>query len=304
MNDNQLSTPVVIFIYDRPDHTKKVLTEIDKADPPLLFVVADGAANHNTQIRCQKTRDLIGEVEFDCEVKRNFADENLGIRKRFSTGLNWVFNQTPEAIILEDDTVPKQSFFRYCDVLLDRFRNDKRVMEITGRNQLETWEQENYDYHFSYYGGIWGWATWRDAWTEYNEEMTLWDSEVVRKRIQDVISSDDQFKYIENIYDRTASGKINTWDYQWGFARHRNNGLSIVPSKNLIKNIGFDETGTHTTDPSHGFANKDTYELSFPLNHPPFVAPDREYDRQFHQLRNTRSVPKRIFDFIRKKIRR
>jgi hypothetical protein len=114
-----------------------------------------------------------------------------------------------------------------------------------------------------------------------------------------VICDDEQYQYQKEVFDRTMQGEIDTWDYQWGFAKNRNNGLSVVPSKNLVKNIGFDETATHTKNTNHGFANKDTFELSFPLDHPPFIAPDRDYDSQFHDLRKGRSLPSRLIDKLR-----
>ncbi|WEL20539.1 Glycosyl transferase family 2 [Halorhabdus sp. BNX81] len=245
---------------------------------------------------CEKTRRQITENEFRFDVKTNFATENLGLKKRFSTGLEWIFEQSSEAIILEDDTVPSISFFKLCDILLEYFRGDNRVWDISGSNYLDTWKRNGYDYHFSLYGGIWGWATWRESWEEYDKTMERWNEEIIKSRVRDVINDADQYRYLKRVYDKTESGELDTWDYQWGFARHRNNALSVVPSKNLVENIGFDETATNTTNPSHGFANKDTYEMSFPLNHPPFVAPDREYDQRFHELRQTRSKPRRLLD--------
>jgi glycosyltransferase involved in cell wall biosynthesis len=286
----ELDTPVAVFLYNRPEHAERVLGRIRDAEPPLLLVIADGPDPDNEidEQRCEQTRSLVTDREYPFRVRTNFAPENLGLRERFSTGLDWVFNRVSEAIILEEDTVPEPSFFHFCEEMLDRFRDDERVMEITGRNQLETWERDGYDYHFSYYGGIWGWATWRDAWEEYDAEMELWSDETVRERIRDLIADDEQFRYLRRIYDRTYRGQIETWDYQWGFARHRNGALSVVPARNLISNIGFGEQSTNTKNTSSGFADKTTMNLDFPLEHPPFVAPDREYDRRFHRLRPDR----------------
>ncbi|MBV0900406.1 glycosyltransferase family 2 protein [Haloarcula salina] len=293
-----LDKPIALFIYNRPSHTDQVLNRIKQVKPPKLLVVADGPKNKSDQEMCRQTRQLISQRECQFPVEKNFASTNLGLPDRFTTGLDWVFDKVPEAIILEDDIIPEPSFFRFCQVLLDRFRDDNRVMEITGRNQLERWKSGEYDYHFSYYGGIWGWATWREDWEKYEQEISLWNDTTVKNRIRDVIADEDQFRYLQRIYDMTQSDEINSWAYRWGFARHINNGLSVVPSKNLVKNIGFGEGATNTTSTSNGFANKETYEMSFPLTHPPFVAPDREYDRRFHELRQTRSKPRRILDAL------
>jgi len=298
MSDYSAETPVCLFIYNRPEHTSRVVDTIANASPPLMLVIADGPASDADKDLCERTRAEITDRDFDFEVRTNFASFNLGLPERFTTGLNWVFEQVTEAIILEDDIVPTQSFFQYCDILLDHFREDERVMEITGRNQLGRWKRSEYDYHFSHYGGIWGWATWRDAWKEYDQRMELWDQDIVRDRIRDVLADDSQYRYVERVYDKTKQGEISSWGYRWGFARNRNHGLSAVPAKNLIKNIGFGEGATNTTNTAHKFANKETYEMSFPLTHPPFVAPDREYDRRFHELRQTRSKPRRILDAL------
>jgi len=175
-------------------------------------------------------------------------------------------------------------------------------MEISGRNHLKTWQRESYDYHFSNYGGIWGWATWKDAWDEYDAEMKLWKSDVVKNRIRDVIADDNQFQYQNRVFDKTKQGTIDTWDYQWGFAKNRNNALSVVPARNLVNNVGFDDSATHTKNHEHPLANKDTFELSFPLNHPPFVAPDRKYDERFHELRSPDSKSKRALTAIINKL--
>lgn len=299
MDEYSVNTDIVVFAYDRSQKFSKVIEVIEEVEPPTLYVIGDGEDSGTHQQGFQKTRDIISQLEERLNVETELAKKNLGIRERFSSGLNWVFDNTSEAIILEDDTVPSLSFFKYCDVLLDKFRGDSRVMEISGRNQLETWEQGGFDYHFSNFGGIWGWATWREAWKEYDKSMSLWESDVVKQRVRDVICDDEQYQYQKEVFDKTMRGEIDTWDYQWGFAKNKNNGLSVIPSKNLVENIGFDETATHTKNTNHGFANKDTFELSFPLDHPPFIAPDRDYDSQFHDLRKGRSLPSRFIDKLR-----
>jgi hypothetical protein len=285
-----LRTPVALFGYNRPEHTRQVLERIRDAEPPLLLFVADGPQpdDPTDQERTKSVRNLVSEQSFPFEVRTEFADENLGLKRRFSTGLDWVFEEVPEAIILEDDIVPEPSFFRYCQLLLDRFRDDDRVMEITGRNQLEKWKRCDYDYHFLFYGGIWGWATWRDAWEEFDPDMELWSEPTVRDRVRDLVSEPEQFRYLKRVYDSTAAGKTESWAYAWGFTRHLNSGFSVVPSRNLVKNIGIGEKSTNTQNVGSGLAGKDTFNLEFPLSHPPYVAVDREYDNRFHRLRPAR----------------
>ena len=284
----QLDTPVALFVFNRPDHARRVVEQIAAVEPPTLMVVADGPrADHpDDEERCARTRSVVeGAVDWDCDLRRNYADRNLGLRRRFGSGLEWLFTREEEAIILEDDCVPSASFFRFCEEMLGEYRDDERIMDVTGSNHLGQWKADRQDYHFSYYGSIWGWATWRRSWEWYDPEMALWDDPEIRRRIGDVIADDDQFRYLRHLYQRTYEGDIDTWDYQWGFARHRNSALSVVPSRNLVSNIGFDERATHTRRETSDLADAPRYELEFPVRRNEFTAVDREYDRRFHAMR-------------------
>jgi hypothetical protein len=283
-----LETPVALFTYRRPEQTRRVVERILEAEPPQVLVVADGPADDAEREQVAAVRQTIAEADWECELSRNYADGNLGLKERFATGLEWIFDEVPEVIILEDDTLPDPTFFRFCDELLDRFRGDKRVWDITGRNEMGVYSQGGYSYHYSYYGSIWGWATWRSSYEEYDPEMVAWDDPIVRDRIRDLLVEGNQVEYAEDVYNRTWNGDHITWDYQWGFARHRNSGLSVVPAKNLVENIGFDEMATNTKTPNN-FAGTPVRAMNFPISHPPFVGVDREYDRQFHLRRYDKS---------------
>lgn len=288
MSDRELTTPVALFVYNRADKAEQVLDQISAVEPEQLLVVADGprADADDDADRCEATREVVKEgIDWECDVAWNTAETNLGLKRRFATGLEWIFERQRAAIILEDDCVPNQSFFRFCSEMLDEYRNDERIWDISGSNHLGEWKPDYTDYHFSNYGGIWGWATWRRAWECYDPKMELWADQEIRQRVRDVIADDNQADYVEYLYDRTYRGDIETWDYQWGFARHRNSGLSIVPSKNLVSNIGFGDDATNTQSEDAAMANVSREELSFPLEHPNYVAVDRAYDRQFHKLR-------------------
>ena len=121
-----LNTPVAFLIFNRPDTTQLVFNEIAKARPPKLLVVADGARTNKSGEAelCARTREIINQVDWECEVLTNYSDSNLGCRARVSSGLDWIFKQVPEAIILEDDCLPDPSFFRFCEEMLARYRNE------------------------------------------------------------------------------------------------------------------------------------------------------------------------------------
>jgi hypothetical protein len=224
-------------------------------------------------------------VDWDCRVHRNYASENLGVFERIWTGIDWVFRNEQEAIILEDDCLPNPHFFRFCERMLDQYRGDERVMDVTGTNALEQWKPDIQDYHFSYHGIIWGWATWADAWEHYDPEMKLWNDPEIRKRVRDVMADDVQYRYTEREYDSTELGGRDTWDYQWSFARYRNSGLSVVPARNLVSNIGFGTGTFHSDSDGDPRANLPTFDINFPVRQNEFVAPDRTYDRKYRDLR-------------------
>lgn len=296
-----LSTPVALFIFNRPHKTAEVVDQITAVEPSTLLIVADGPRENHPEdpSRCEHARSVVEEaVEWDCDLRWNVADENLGLKRRFVTGLEWIFEQEQEAIILEDDCVPSESFFRFCSEMLDEYRHDERIMDIAGSNHLGEWKSDRQDYHFSLYGGIWGWATWRRAWEWYDPEMELWEDSEVRQRVRDVIAVDDQADYIEYIFDKVYEGEIETWDYQWGFARYINSALSIVPSRNLVSNIGFDDDATNTDAEDSDLSAIPRNDLDFPIDRQKYVAVDREYDRRFH-LKRPLSERYRFFRNIR-----
>ena len=211
----------------------------------------------------------------------NYSDVNLGCKIRVSSGLDWVFSEVEEAIILEDDCLPHPSFFAFCEELLEKYRNDSRIMQICGSNVLK--DQVNIDdsYYFSKYGPIWGWASWRRAWQYYDVDMKLWVEVKKTKLYYDFCNSKKEVDIRLKLFDNLVSGNIDTWDYQWGFAKMINSGLSIIPKTNLVSNIGFREDATHLTDSKSPLANLATYAIKFPLIHPLFIHRHRIADHIF-----------------------
>ena len=159
-----LSTPVALFIYNRPDLTQTVFEAIARAKPKRLLVVADGPRFSEETEKCNQARDVIDGVNWECEVLTNFSDKNLGCGRRVASGIEWVFSEVEEAIFLEDDTLPAASFFPYCQALLEHYRHDERIMTINGNNFQSGQSRTDYSYHFSKYCACWGWASWRRAW--------------------------------------------------------------------------------------------------------------------------------------------
>lgn len=277
-----LKTPVAFLIFNRPETTEKVFAEIARVKPRKLLVVADGARSEKAgeAERCASARAVIERIDWDCEVFKNYSDVNLGCKRRVSSGLDWVFETVEESIVLEDDCLPSPSFFPFCEELLGRYRDDDRVMQICGSNFLKGWKRNEYSYYFSNYGPIWGWASWRRAWKFYDVEMKFWPEFREKKLFEDFCLNLEEAQQRLKIYDKICSGEIDTWDYQWGFAKLANSGLSIIPNENLITNIGFGADATHTSAYDK-FAGLEGRVLEFPLRHPEFVLRDRPSDLRY-----------------------
>jgi hypothetical protein len=278
-----MKTPVAFIIFNRPDTTKRVFEAVREAKPPKLLVIADGPRidRPGEAEKCAAARAIIEGVDWECEVLTNYSDVNLGCKIRVSSGLDWVFSEVEEAIILEDDCLPHPTFFPFCEELLEKYRNDSRIMQICGSNVLK--DQVNIDdsYYFSKYGPIWGWASWRRAWQYYDVDMKLWKEVKDKKLYLDFCLSKTEASSRLELYDKLKANKIDTWDYQWGFAKMINSGLSIIPKINLVSNIGFREDATHVTDSKSPLANLATYTIEFPLIYPSFIHRDRAADYIF-----------------------
>jgi hypothetical protein len=299
-----MKTSVAFIIFNRPDTTKRVFEAIRQAKPPKLLVIADGhRINRPGEAeKCAAARAIIEGVDWECEVLTNYSDVNLGCGKRVSTGIDWVFDQVEEAIILEDDCLPDPTFFEFCEVILDKYRDDERIMMVSGTNYLGTWKSTIQSYHFSYYGGIWGWASWKRAWKHYDYEMKLWADTEVKARSRDVLPSEKQYVDRKKIWEQVSNGMIDTWDYQWHFARLVQSGLSIVPAVNLISNLGFGVDSTNTINKYSEFSNLKTQNMKFPLIHPQYMMRDFAADKLYFEKMYNPKILKRVFNKIRQLI--
>lgn len=275
---NTLSTPIAFIIFNRPTETERSFAQIANAKPTQLFVIADGPRqNHPTDAaNCAAARAIVEKIDWECTVHRNYSEQNLGCKRRVSSGIDWVFSLVEEAIILEDDILVDPSFFRFAEEMLDYYRQDTRIMHIAGLNPIAPLE----DYPFSYFLGvwplIWGWATWRRAWQAYDVNMSLWSPEL-RLKLERL----PFFKWtLFDVLDTTHRGGVDTWDYQWLFANILQSGLTVVPRKNLVRNIGFGLDATHTKGLPPAFADTAPNAVEFPLSHPPYTMVDVEYQKQ------------------------
>ncbi len=302
MSEFKLNVPVLFLIFNRPDTTQRVFNEIRKAAPPKLFVSADGPRENKPGEfeKCQATRDIIKHVDWDCEVFTNFRDKNSGCKIAVSSGISWFYENVEEGIILEDDCLPCLSFFRFCEELLEKYRDDERIMQIGGTNLLNGWQRDDSSYYFSQYGAIWGWASWRRAWKHYDVNMKLWPEVKAKKMFFDWFDHKREIQFWLNIYDKVYLGQIDTWDYQWDFAKRINLGLGIVPKVNLVSNIGFREDATHTKDKKHAFAELECLNIEFPLRYPKVLRRNKISDNRFFDTFIKQSFLKRVISKLKR----
>lgn len=271
-------TPVVFIVFRRPDLARSVFERIREVKPPKLFVLADGPRNETDVSLCEQARAVTEAVDWPCEVIRDYAEANMGSRRRISRGLDMVFEQEAAAIILEDDCLPHPSFFGFCDELLERYRDDERIWHIGGSNFQRGQRRGDGSYYFSNNNHEWGWATWRRAWTHYDHEMEKWPAFRDGNYLESLLDDPVEVKYWHGIFEKLyAEGIPDAWDYIWKMTCWMNRGLTILPNVNLVENTGFGADATNTTG-GGWLADRRAEEISFPLKHPTFVSREREAD--------------------------
>jgi len=280
-----LATPVALFLFNRPETTVRVFEAIRAARPRRLLVVADGPRSDRVgeAERCAQARAVLERVDWPCQLSTDLAPANLGCRRRLASGLDWIFGQVEEAIVLEDDCLPHPSFFPYAEALLARYREDDRIGVIGGVNFQVHPLRERASYAFTRYPLIWGWASWRRAWRAYDEKLTRWPALRQAGWLTDVLGDEHAQRHWTSIFDRVHRGEIGTWDYQLTLMLWAENQLSILPARNLVSNIGFTGDGTHLSDSGHWLANLPALELPLPLVHPLAVTRDLASDRALEE---------------------
>jgi len=283
-----VNTPVVFIIFNRPDDAVKVFEQIALAQPRRLFVIADGPRNDDEAARCAATRAIIDRVDWECDVRTNFSDSNMGCRRRIMSGLDWVFDQVDEVIILEDDCVPDQSFFPYCDAMLERYRDDTRFMMVCGTNYLKDKLDIPETYTYSQFFAVWGWATWKRAWKLYDRDMEFWPRYRDSGQLSGIYPSERVCKWLTWMFDHIH--QMDSWATPWTYTCMFNNALSIVPRVNLISNIGIE--GAHFRAANHEYLSMPTFSLNTTaITHPTQVFPDQRYDGPFFANSTLFTVP-------------
>tara|TARA_B100000886_G_C20423910_1_gene492950 strand:- start:1423 stop:2361 length:939 start_codon:yes stop_codon:yes gene_type:complete len=275
----QTKNPILIVIFNRPEIVSKVFRSIKKAKPETIYVFADGPRkkNKSDEINCQKTRDLFDEkLDWECNVIKKYYDKNLGCQLAVSKALEWFFSNEEQGIIFDDDCVASISFFRYCDELLEMYKNNTNILLISGNNYFKHEIKDSY--FISKNPCFYGWATWRRSWKNYDPNISHWPKLKKEKWINHVFKDKASRFYWSKIFDETFLGKKNTWDYQWWLLALQTNSLTIRPKKNLVKHIGTGKDSTHIK--SIQFRDRfSAKNIDFPLIHPKNLLPFEAHDK-------------------------
>jgi len=267
-----MRSPVLFLVFNRPESTRKVFNAIREAQPPRLYIAADGPREERVKELqlCEEVRNITRLVDWPCEIITLFREKNLGCKLAVSSAIDWFFNHELEGIIIEDDVLPLPSFFLFCDELLEFYRNNPKIGMISGCNLVSNDIELADSYFFSKHNHIWGWASWRRAWQYYDVHMESWPEWKKTRELSFVSKKNKMFEiYWSDIFNRTYEKKINTWDYQWTYACWKNNMLAVLPANNQTYNLGFGADATHTVMETPKYVVKSTPKpITFPLIHP------------------------------------
>ncbi|MCU7837321.1 MAG: nucleotide-diphospho-sugar transferase [gamma proteobacterium symbiont of Taylorina sp.] len=273
------NTAILFMIFNRPDTTEQVFDEIRKIKPARLYVAADGARNGVTgeDQKTAQVRKIITNINWDCELKTLYRDKNLGCKTAPASAIDWFFEHEEEGIILEDDCLPNQSFFYFCEQMLQRYREDERIWHISGSNYQNGLKRGDSSYYFSMYCLIWGWATWKRAWQYYDVSIASYPDFVKKNKIKQLFKSRQLQKHWLEQFRLVYENKLDAWDHQLTYAMLNHSGLSIIPNVNLISNIGFGAGATHTIDANSRFSDIKSVEIH-DIIHPEFIIQDQIAD--------------------------
>lgn len=302
-----MKTPILFLIFNRPELTAQVFSTIRQVQPAQLFIAADGprANRAGEKEKCEMCRAIVSKIDWPCEVQTLFREQNLGCKKAVSGAIDWFFDNVEEGIILEDDCLPDPSFFKYCSVLLEYYRDNPKVMHIAGVNFLSSTIQLPESYFFSKLFYIWGWATWKRAWKFYDVGIADWPTFQKKLFISNQLPH-KMYRYYQKNWNKIYANQIDTWDYQWSFACLKQHAVGIVPTKNMVKNIGFDADATHTIFLDDRCSNLKIHSMEFPLNHPLWSKSNSKYDEQAFKIfapRFTQRLQSKLHEILHSKFR-
>ena len=289
-----VNVPVLLFVFIRPDSLKRVFKVIQEARPSILFLVSDGPRKNvvTDKERIEASRKIVQDIDWDCKVYKIYSDVNQGMYATIRIALDFTFKIVDRCIFLEDDVVPSVSFFKYCDELLEKYKNDLRINMICGMNHMVEYDAPNTDYFFSHASSIWGFAIWRRTYEAFYD-ITYGNDNYIIERMKENTKQDKVFRRkLEGYYKNDLfEGHIAGPEFYFQFIMCSQNKINIIPKKNMIQNIGFTEGSTHAANELRKMPkgiqqlfNMKTYDCTFPMKHPKYVIPDKNYEKKLNRI--------------------
>lgn len=303
-------TAILFVIFNRPDKTAQVFEAIRAMRPEQLFIAADGPrSDKKDDVRlCAEARAIVSKIDWSCEVQTDFLEANIGSHKRMASAITWFFQNVQEGIILEDDCLPGEDFFKFCEELLEKYRAQPHIMLISGDNfqdgHMRGLERgiiaPQQSYYFSQYANIWGWATWRRAWNAYQDDLRDFPAFEKSGRIAGILPPRREQHFWIKFFKKIHAGIYPFWDAKWMFSIWNARGICISPNVNLVTNIGHGKGATNTTD-EHSRHIIPLAKMKWPLQHP-FVSggmkTSNEADRYLFSVLYYVPLHKRIWNRI------
>jgi hypothetical protein len=301
---DKVGAPVLLIVFNRPDTTCVVFEAIRKSQPKKLYIALDAPrlGNLEDERNCILVKEIVEQIDWDCEKHYRFSDFNQGCGPGPYNAISWAFENEDRLVILEDDCVPAQPFFTYCNELLERFKNDNRIWLISGNQYNEEAVKTNHSYFFTRYGHSWGWATWKRCWKEMDITLSKYPLIIEQDLYKSAFRTKKEASFFKKRIDKIYHNdelKSHIWDFQFGFSISSNGGLCIVPRKNLVKNIGYLGTHSEIRNEFHDRLADETFKI---ISHPDFVLCDIDYDAYHfkHHWNKRSSILKRIIRKINK----
>jgi hypothetical protein len=303
-NNNKYNTqsPVLFLFFNRIETSNIVFNTIKEVRPKKLYLASDGARKsvENELNIVREIRNLIlSKIDWECEVFTLFRDENLGCRNAVSNAISWFFDHEEQGIIIEDDCLTNTDFFRFCDEMLNKYQDNDKIGHISGIN-FHKFTYGDGDYYFSKLTHVWGWATWRRVWLKYDIEMKDLELFETNDKLKDLTNNFIIKYFMYKLFNKTKNGFINTWDYQYFYSNLKNNYISIQSNYNLVSNIGFDGSGTHTKDANSPFANMPLQNMPQNIKQPLNIKIEKKADNLILKLESPSFLS--IFKYVLKNI--
>lgn len=289
--DFNIDLPVLLIFFVRPEPLSKVFEQIKLARPSKLYLYQDGARNGRLDDveNVQQCRAIVADVDWECQVFHKYQEENLGCDPSVYIAQKWMFDKEEYGVVLEDDVVPTQSFFPFCKEMLEKYKNDERIGIICGMNTIGQVDSP-YSYLFARTGSIWGWATWKRNFDQCEPAYDWLNDHYNLKLLKDVLGDAD-YKHLINSAKKHKRTTNPYHESILGAFTHLNSKLNIIPTQNLISNIGIGADGTHALDSMDKLPKgirkvlfMKTYELEFPLKHPKYVLEDVAYKKKLDRI--------------------